>query len=223
MKKILLLIMIFSLSVLNAQESEKKADSESNSKKKEIRKTFQKVYQEIILEDFESSEYSDKNLVFRKTTKQEGGLTVRDQFPAPFNNSKKYLGIKVYGKKGYMYRIVPAKEITIDKYTKSISLWVYGKRFSGMLDLWLQDANGRNHRLRFGSTAFLGWKKLTVKLDKRVKQQDKHLEQNRKLKILYFQYLPGNRTIHPTWQYFYIDDLTAYVRDKYKDSQSDDW
>ncbi len=77
--------------------------------------------------------------------------------------------------------------------------------------------------MRFGNTAFLGWKKLTVKLDKRIKQKDKYLEQQRKLKILYLQYLPRNRTRLPLWQYFYLDDMTAEVREKYKDRQSDEW
>ncbi len=220
-----LLILLLGFGILTAQEKENKSETteKDKDKKEEVRKTFQKVYQEITLEDFETTQYSDKNLVFSKTTKEEGALSVRDQYPAPFNNSKKYLGIKVYGRSGFTYRIVPGKELTLDKYTKEISIWVYGKKFAGHLDLWLQDVNGKNHRLRFGNTSFLGWKKLTVKLDKSVKQQDENLEQAKKIKILYLQYLPLNRTLHPIWQYFYIDDITATVRDKYKDRQSDNW
>jgi hypothetical protein len=87
----------------------------------------------------------------------------------------------------------------------------------------LQDAAGTNHRLTFGKLNFLGWKKLTLNLAKKIKQQDAYLEQEKKLKILHFQYRPGNQTIHPEWQFFYLDDITATVRDKYKDRQSDDW
>ena len=213
MKKIIpVLIMLLFILPLQSQEQENESEQ-----------TYQNVYTETILEDFETNEYTDNNVRFIKTRDQAAGAQVRDQFPAPFNNSKKYLGIKVNGKSGDTFQIFPAKPIEIKKYAQSISVWVYGKNFAGDLTLIIQDAADKTHRLAMGKTNFLGWKKITVNLPGGVKQQDDYLEQEKSLRILHIQYKPGNRTIHPLWQYFYIDDITATVRDKYKDSQSDDW
>ncbi|HOP63055.1 MAG TPA: flagellar filament outer layer protein FlaA [Spirochaetota bacterium] len=219
MKKLFVFIII-TLFILPVFSQDTKKPEEKGD---EVKQVIQKVYAEVALEDFENTQYTQANLKFTKTNEQEGSIQVRDQYAAEFNNSKKYLGIKVYGRQGDTYKIIPAKPLEIDKYCKSISIWVYGKNFSGQLVMILQDASGRNHTISFGKLNFLGWKKLTVNLSRRVKQQDSYLEQEKKLTILHLQYRPGNKSLHPEWQYFYIDDITATVRDKYKDRQSDDW
>jgi len=219
MKKIFIcfILLIF---ILPAVSQDKKEDAKKPSEAELVSQT---IYSEIALEDFESTEYSDKNIKFTRTKDQQGSLQIRTEYPAEYNNSKKYLGVKIYAKKGDAFQIFPAKSLEISKYCKSISVWIYGKKFSGELSMLLQDVDGTNHRISFGSIQFLGWKKLTVNLDKRIKQQDKFLEKENTLKILHFQYRPGNTSIHPEWQYFYMDDITATVRDKYKDKQSDNW
>lgn len=211
----ILLVFILPAVSQDAKEPEKKAS--------ETELVSQSIYTEIALEDFESSQYSNTNLKFIQAKEQEGSLTIRDQYPAEFNNSKKYLGVKIYTKKGDTFQIFPPKPLEINKYCKSISIWIYGKKFAGEISMMLQDVTGATHRVSFGNTAFLGWKKLTVNLDPKIKQQDAYLEKEKTLKILHIQYRAANDTMHPTWQYFYIDDITATVRDKYKDRQSDDW
>lgn len=202
---------------LQSQEKEEGIEAKNGAE------SYQNVYTEITLEDFETTEYSNNNIKFRQTRDQDAGLQIRDQFPAPLNGSKKYLGVKVKGKLGDSFQVFPAKPLEISKYAQSISIWVYGKNFAGDLSLIMQDVEDKTHSLSFGKTNFLGWKKITVNLGKNIKQQDTFLEQDKKLKILYFQYKPANKSIHPQWQYFYIDDITTTVRDKYKDSQSDNW
>jgi hypothetical protein len=219
MKKIfacfILLIFILPAVSQDAAEPEKKTG--------EAEQVSQSIYTEITLEDFESTQYTDANLKFIKSKDQQASLAVRDQYPAEFNNSKKYLGVKLYAKKGDTFQIFPAKPLSISKYSKSISVWVYGKKFSGEISMMLQDVKGTTHRVTFGNTAFLGWKKLTINLPAKIKQQDEYLEKENALKILHIQYRAANASLHPEWQYFYIDDITATVRDKYKDRQSDDW
>lgn len=219
MKKIILFfIMILFILPLQSQEKE-----EGNEQQSEAEKSYQNVYTEKIIEDFETNEYSDDNIKFRKSEYQDGSVQVSDQFPAPFNSSKKYLGIKVNGRSGDAFRIFPAKPMEINKYAQSISIWIYGKNFAGDLVLIIKDAADKTHNLSLGKTSFLGWKKITVNLGKNIKQQDAFLEQGKKLKILYILYKPANKSINPQWHYFDIDDITATVRDKYKNSRSDDW
>jgi len=215
MKKIFLPVLLILLMIAPGFTQDK------DTKKKE--KIGDKVYYEHVLEDFETTKYTQKNLQFRISRGQEGSLSIRDQYPAPIGKSKKYLGIKIKGKKGDFYQIMPEKELIINKYCRSIAVWVYGKRFSGELSLLLQDATKQNHRLVLGSLNFLGWRKLIVKMHNNIKQEDEYLNQKRVMKILQIQYRPQNIDIHPRWQYFYIDDISVMARDKYTDRQSDDW
>ncbi|MFC1668943.1 flagellar filament outer layer protein FlaA [Spirochaetota bacterium] len=217
MKRILILLLIAMPLIIPGYTQDKKG----TDKTKKI--TDDKVYQEIVLEDFETAKYGKDNIKFRYTKGQQAALSVRNQYPSPAKNSKKYLGVKLKAKLGDFFVITPAGDLIIDKYCKSLAVWVYGKRFSGQLSLLIQDANKKNHRVILGTIDFLGWRKLIVKLPKYIKQQDEYLSQKRFIKIMQIQYRPGNQTVHPRWQYFYIDDITAMVRDKYTDRQSDDW
>ncbi len=223
MKKIFvcLILLLFIIPAISQDAKEPVKEPEKKSKESEL--VSQNVYTEITLEDFESTQYSDSNIKFIKAKEQQGSVAIRDQYPAEFNNSKKYLGVKVYAKKGDNFQIFPAKPLEIKQFCKSISIWVYGKKFSGEFSIMIQDITGNVKRVTFGNTAFLGWKKLTVNLDSSIKQQDEYLEKDKFLKILHIQYRVSTDSLHPQWQYFYIDDITATVRDKYKDRQSDDW
>ena len=199
-------------------------DSSSKDKKLDNDSVVQRIYSEEVLEDFESTTYSpDKNLKFDVTNQQVADLQVRDQFPAQYNNSKKYLGVKCFGRLGDIFRIIPAKELIIKKYCKNINVWVYGKNFSGELQFVVQDVEGTVHNVSFGKLTFNGWRKLTAPVKRQVKQQNEYLEQEKEFRILYILYKPSNDTRIPIWQYFYLDDITATVRDKYKDNQSDAW
>lgn len=211
---ILLLFMLPAVSQDNKEPEKKPGEAEQ---------VGQSIYTEIALEDFEANQYSNTNLKFIQSDEQQAALAIRDQYPAEFNNSKKYLGVKLYAKKGDSFQIFPAKPIEITKYCKSLSVWIYGKKFSGEISLMLQDVEGTTHRITIGNTAFLGWKKLTVNLNQKIKQQHDYLEKENGLKLMHIQYRAANASLHPEWQYFYIDDITATVRDKYKDRQSDDW
>ncbi|MBN1533562.1 MAG: hypothetical protein JXA20_12915 [Spirochaetes bacterium] len=185
------------------------------------------VYNEEMLEDFETSQYSDKNLEFTVTQYQKAGLSMRDENPAPTGNSKKYLGIKFLGRSSGtssdILIIKPAKDIIIEKYCRQISLWVYGRKMAGELSVLVRDAKEVNHRLVFGRLNYLGWRKLSVPLGRGVSQVDDFLNQKKVLRVVQLQYRPMNVTNLPMWHYFYIDDMSGTVREKYTDRQSDDW
>lgn len=220
--------------IMSAQAQEKK---DEKKEVKDVKKTEEKgkdaggkkapasVYYEIALEDFESTSYTDGNLHFITVKdNQEGGIKIRDEFPAPTGGSKKYLGVKVKGRTGDFFTVTPAKELLIDKMCDSINMWAYGKNFTGTLSIFIEDANKNAHRLVLGKVNFLGWRKLSVKVPKSVVQEDEFLNQKRTIKITKIVYEPGNpRGEQPKWQFFYIDDITALVREKYSDRQSDDW
>ena len=216
MKKIFiyLILLLFCFSLITKSE-------EPNKKTSEYQKIHEYIYTETMLENFETETYSNDNLKFMKGGERDGMLTISDNYPAPVNNSKKYLAVRVYAKRGDLFKIVPAKPIEIMKYCKTISIWVYGEKIAGEISILLQDSSGINHTLHFGSAASHGWKKLSKTLDTKIKQHDDYVGNKNSTKILYIQYRAAGNAIYPEWQFFYIDDITASVRDKYMDR--DDW
>ena len=59
-----------------------------------------KAYNEIVLEDFEATQFTKKNIDFLVSRSQQGDLSIREEFPAQNGRSKKYLGVKFFGRKG---------------------------------------------------------------------------------------------------------------------------
>lgn len=182
-----------------------------------------KIYTEIPLEDFEANDYSEKNVKFRFSGFKQAQLRIRNEYPAPIRDSRKYLGIKVFGQKEDAVAIVPAKNIIIDKYCKQLSVWAYGKGLSGRLSVIVQDGNMNTHLLSFGQLNYRGWRKLSISIPSHVVQSDYFLNQNNKLKIVSIVFNPGNQGGEDRWSFIYLDDFTAVVRSKYSDHQTDNW
>lgn len=202
------------------KEEEKKDEKADKGKKDE--KLTDSIYNEVILENFEETKYDKTNIKYAVTRDQTADVQVKEEYPAPTGKSKKYLGVKVVGKNGDVFTIKPTKDLLIDKHCKAIYVWVYGKNFTGELSLLIKDSAGKIHRKTLGKINFLGWRKLTVNIEN-IKQQDEYLNQKKFIQITEIQYRPGNWSEQPLLQYFYIDDISAMVREKYTDRQSDDW
>ncbi len=182
-----------------------------------------KIYLEMPLEDFESGDYGANQVNFRFEGHKQAYIKIRSDYPAPIKDSKKYLGIKVFGKKEDAVAIYPIKPIIIDEFCYGLNLWAYGKGFSGRLSIIVKDSDDNTHYLTFGQLNFRGWRKLSIKIPSHVKQQDHFLNQKSKLRIVSFVFNPGNITTNDQWSYVYLDDVTAIVRTKYTDRQSDNW
>lgn len=206
---------------LIAQQSDKEAPKEKEDK--EAAKKQVAVYTEAIIEDFETTPYTDKNISYNVTSDQEGHLAIRDQLPATAS-SKKYLGVKVKTRGDDVFIIKPAKDWIIDKHCKSISFWIYGKNTRGILSFLLMDTKQQNHLINIATIDFVGWKKITVPITKKIAQEDAFLNQKKTMKILQLQYRTvANKNMPSQWQYLYLDDITATVRERYDDKQSDEW
>ncbi|MBN2402782.1 MAG: hypothetical protein JXN64_10320 [Spirochaetes bacterium] len=232
MKKHIVSVLILTLFIFTTGYSQQKPAPADTAPKVEPAEVAPEgnVYREITVQDFENIEFKESDVIFQKARDEEYKIAIRDETPAPIE-SKKYLGVKLRGTRSNAIQIkFPKDKIpTIEQYCQSISVWVYGKNFTGELSLFLMDGTGKTHRLSFGKLNFHGWHKLTKILPQQVAQTEKYLEKKLNLKILSILYVPGTwfkpgtNILDPIWQTFYIDDITAKVREKYKDSQNDEW
>jgi hypothetical protein len=184
------------------------------------------VWHEIVLEDFETTPYANKDITYKVSYDQEAGLAIRSDQPATAN-SKKYLGIKLKTRGSDAFNIKPPKEIAIEKFCKSISFWVYGEKSYGELSFMLQDATNINHRLVVVPVInFEGWKQFTVLLTNAIKQGSGFQNQKRIIKITSIQYratLASTAELPARWEYLYLDDITAIVKEQGTGKQSDQW
>ncbi len=229
LKKIIVAIVALSfIAPLYSQEKGKEIEEKKAAEEKtaESKKPAGKVlvWQEVILDDFETTPYTNKNITYSVSSEQEAGLSIRDQLPAT-PASKKYLGLKVKTRGGDTFTIKPAKELIIDKYCKSISFWVYGEKTYGELSIMLRDTKQNSHRLVIVPTVnFLGWKQFTVLMTGKVIQESDFVNQKKIMKITGIQYRTiGAKDKPAQWEFIYLDDITATVRERSTGKQNDEW
>lgn len=222
MKKSILLFLLMILPIpVTAQDSSDNPDGSAAPSVSE--NEISPVYHTIVLENFEASVFSKKNLLLPSALHDKSNLQIADNFPSPENNSKKYLMLTLFSNHHDIATIIPSETIKISKYCKSISLWTYGKNSPGMLSIFLKDITGEQHRLTMGRLDFHGWKKLTTVLPSNVAQMDAYLHQNTYLTLQKITYHPGTTELTPRFSFIYIDDITAVVRNKYLEKGSNGW
>lgn len=186
-------------------------------------RTLPPVYRDVALENFETTPYGAAQISCTKPGGRDGDLSIRDRLPATAD-SRKYLEAKMHTGGDDVFVITPTKEIIIEGHCRSIYLYAHGIQTDGMLSFLLLDTEGRSHLLRAGRINFSGWRKIEVSLGNTIAQADDFLNQGKTMKILQIHYhTAGPEISSRRWEYLYLDDITATVRDRYLDRRSDEW
>ncbi len=218
MKRLFLILLMASVVLVPGYTQEDKEEP----KKEETEAAENYVYREVILEDFENAEYT---IDVPRASRRTGKVDLRMDKPPQAITSTKFLGVRTFGKSGDVFNIKPpaGKKLVIDKYCREIAIWVGGNGIAGELLFLLKDSDGNTHRVSFGLLNFNGWRKLTVPITSKFSQLEKHLARKRNMEVLYLQYKHRNTGDLMT-HYFYLDNLSATVRDKYElPGPSNDW
>jgi hypothetical protein len=181
------------------------------------------VYSVIVLEDFETTPYGSAQISCTKPGGRDADLSIRDRLPATAD-SRKYLEAKMHSGGDDVFIITPAKEILIEGHCRSIYLHARGIQTDGVLSFLLSDTAGKRHLLRVGRIRSSGWRKMEVRIGTTIAQEDDFLSQGKTIKILQIHYhTAGPEASSRRWEYLYLDDITATVRDRYLDRRSEEW
>lgn len=132
------------------------------------------------------------------------------------------LGLKVeYFFRGHKNIVItPARPLPIEGICKTISVWVVGRNFNHELSIIVSDYFGKVTYLRMGKLNFSGWKKLTVAIPPRIKQNDYHYNSKNGVKFLGFRIETDPAESYGQY-YLYLDDLRA-VTDLFPEQSRDE-
>ena len=147
------------------------------------------------------------------------------------------LGVRVdFFRRGFNeFTIMAKKPIPIEGISKTITVWVAGRKYNHTLYLMLSDVFGRPFELPLGTLNFQGWKKLSVAIPPQsadgvsgiVQRNFHYASQHMGIKILGFKVETDPLEAYGVY-YIYFDDLRA-VTDLFAednrdtDDMSDSW
>jgi len=85
------------------------------------------------------------------------------------------------------------------------------------------DALDRRHIVDFGSLNFLGWRELSGSIPDEAHQASTALGQEHALILERINYQRGTSVQRSEIISFFLDDISALVREEYKDLKRDEW
>ena len=103
-----------------------------------------------------------------------------------------------------MYIDIPG--IKLPGRVKGLSVWVLGRGNNTFLEAWVQDWKGDTHILKLGSTNFVGWKPLSVKVPGWIPQNVASFPQTRSLILKRFV-IRSNPNAFPEEIVMFLDSL----------------
>jgi hypothetical protein len=181
------------------------------------------LYHRIRVEGFETSPWGKANLVAGTNTRANIEITIEEQFAAPVRGSLKYMVVRSRGELSDMLSLVPSQKLKIPSLCRSISVWVYGMNTGGVLSMIVRDNQDARHRISFGTLNFLGWKELTAAVPDETHQTSDALGQSHEIEIERINYQRGSNVQRDEIISFFLDEITALVREEYKDIRRKEW
>ncbi|TAL30379.1 MAG: hypothetical protein EPN93_19880 [Spirochaetes bacterium] len=181
------------------------------------------LYHRIRVEGFENSPWGKANLVAGTNARAEIEVSIEEQFAAPVRGSVKYLVVRSRGELSDMLSLAPSQKLRIPSLCRSISVWVYGMNTGGVLSMIVRDNRDARHRISFGTLNFLGWKELTAAIPDETRQTSDALGQSHEIEIERINYQRGSGVQRDEIIGFFLDEITALVREEYKDLKRKEW
>ncbi|TGN21018.1 flagellar assembly protein FlaA [Leptospira idonii] len=182
-----------------------------------VREADVTIWKEILLENFETQDYSQANLRTRleKDTILPD-LSLSGNFTAPIPGSRQALVLRVPKAANFPFSVYFPQPILIKDYVKEIHIPVYSSQSIGNLTLIIENQDFEIRQIAITSLNYKGWKNCVVPLTHSVDQNDRVFLQGSSLKLLGFFYLPNENNSNTQEVLLAIDDITAIVRDKYR-------
>lgn len=216
MKNILfLLVMVFSVSVLFAQDVETD----------EFESPQDTAQQKLVTTSI--SKFEDPGLWYATMPRDQGIITLRridsagsiekekleDETEIGIEEQDNFvIGLKVeFFHRGLNeFYIHPVRPLPVEGISKTVSVYVIGRNMKHVLKLLISDQFGNKAEITMGQLNFSGWKKMTVAIPPTIIQKDYHYTNKTGIKIEGFKIDCDILESYGTY-YIYFDALRANV------------
>lgn len=176
--------------------------------------------QKIVIEDFETSEWSQNNIKIYSNSEFQPEVKVSKSLVSPniLSNSSLLIRFpKNTTEQNIEIRFQTPKEI--EKYIVAIRFQVFANNQGGELAFLIEDTNFELKKFPVCVLNFSGWKEFDVKLARKIYQQDRVLHQHAKIRFIGFLYTPVLNKSFNREDILGLDDIEIFVLDKYKTPQ----
>ncbi|PJZ64311.1 flagellar assembly protein FlaA [Leptospira wolffii] len=173
------------------------------------------IYKEVIVQDFETDSFGEENIKAKLGPELNPEVRISTVFRTPERDSEKSLYVEVSAERNQSFQILFKKPWTSQEFVKEFSFHMYANEGGGSLFLLVRDSTLDMKKLLLTHFNFSGWKKVSLDISRKVRQDDLVTHKNSELVLLGFLYVAPFEMKRGAREVFVIDDILAKVRPKY--------
>ncbi len=171
-----------------------------------------RIYRSEMLENFEERELAEILLP------QENQAVVRlsRELTPPVSESTQYASVRVLAPETRRVRLQFKTPREVKGYCRAFSFWLHVEKPHARLTLIVEDRDQVRHFIDSGDLQFRGWRRMTLPVGQRIRQNDLYLGENSVLKLIGIEIVFSAKYTKGKLPLILIDEIAAEVRDKYQ-------
>ncbi|EMO43717.1 flagellar filament outer layer protein FlaA [Leptospira santarosai] len=172
------------------------------------------IWKQIVVEDFETKEWSSKNLKTRLSEEYFPDIRISSLLLSPERNSSKSLLLEVPAEKNQSFEILWEQSWKTRGFVQEFQFHIYSSGSGASLYVLLRDSTLEVKKILITHLSFEGWKKIKLNVIRKIRQEDIVFSKQIPVEFLGLLYKAPFVMKRGSRDLFAIDDIVAIVRDK---------
>ncbi|MCG6166892.1 flagellar filament outer layer protein FlaA [Leptospira sp. FAT2] len=184
-------------------------------------KSSAEIWKQVVVEDFETKEWSSKNLKTRLPAEYFPDIRTSSLLLSPERNSSRSLLLEVPAEKNQSFEILWEQSWKTKGFVQEFQFHIYSSGSGASLYILLRDSTLEVKKILITHLSFEGWKKIRLNVIRKIRQEDIVFTKQNPVEFLGLLYEAPFEMKRGTRDLFAIDDILAIVRDKNRMFQGD--
>ncbi|TGL73901.1 flagellar filament outer layer protein FlaA [Leptospira yasudae] len=184
-------------------------------------KSSAEIWKQVVVEDFETKEWSSKNLKTRLPAEYFPDIRTSSLLLSPERNSSQSLLLEVPAEKNQSFEILWDQSWKTKGFVQEFQFHIYSSGSGASLYVLLRDSTLEVKKILITHLSFEGWKKIRLNVIRKIRQDDIVFTKQNPVEFLGLLYEAPFEMKRGTRDLFAIDDILAIVRDKNRMFQGD--
>lgn len=184
-------------------------------------KSSAEIWKQVVVEDFETKEWSSKNLKTRLPAEYFPDIRTSSLLLSPERNSSQSLLLEVPAEKNQSFEILWEQSWKTKGFVQEFQFHIYSSGSGASLYILLRDSTLEVKKILITHLSFEGWKKIRLNVIRKIRQDDIVFTKQNPVEFLGLLYEAPFEMKRGTRDLFAIDDILAIVRDKNRMFQGD--
>ncbi|TGK39244.1 flagellar assembly protein FlaA [Leptospira gomenensis] len=177
-------------------------------------KTSAEIWKEVVVENFETKEWSAQNLKTRLGKEYLPDIRTSKLLLSPEIDSSRSLLLEVPAEKNQSFEILWEQPWKTKGFVRELKFQIYSSGSGASLYVLLRDSSLEVKKILITHLNYEGWKNVRINLVRKIRQDDVVFTKQASVEFLGLLYEAPFEMKRGTRDLFAIDDILAVIRDK---------